>query len=199
MEEALEGLAYMHGQGVVHGSIDPTSIWICEGCAVLTDFMLSSIFSLDDSFQGKGSINFDWLRYRAPEGSTYQWSRDGASEAGDIYGWAMTAFYIIEGCEFDSFTHSSVEFNVNAYPCLPATPFHSIADGYNAHNAAQQGVRPQFSRDREFPDLWKLLQSCWAQDPQQRPSAVQALSTLTSTRALSHPASAPSDAAVAHE
>lgn len=65
-------------------------------------------------------------------------------------------------------------------------PFHNITQEMQVLRRVLQGIRPtrplyNISRDRGLTDdFWNLIQTCWAQDPAERPTATEVVRQLRS-------------------
>lgn len=80
-KQVLEGLAYLHRQGIMHRDIKSSNILVnSSGVAKLADFGISTRFTPTSLYNGKKAVATLW--YRAPEVLMEQYY----SEAIDIWG-----------------------------------------------------------------------------------------------------------------
>lgn len=165
-QQLCDALSYAHSQGVVHGNLKPSNIFLHEGRHVLLgDFgLLWDVRALDPSWSGKGVEAFEYL---APE------VFGGAiTQAGDIYSVGATLFHSLTG----------------------HTPFHmdKLSD---LMAAAQQQRPPSLAQEQPplapaIPALDPVIAQAMAKRPEERfPAAMllfQALDATLRQAALQH-------------
>jgi len=146
LHEVILGLIYLHGEGIVHGNLHLRNILIDGiGRALLSDYGMGA---LPPPFCGTA------FQYRAPEII----SKDMAvtepmkpTIKSDIYSFALVCVELYSGrMPFEGESNDEVYARVMAgeRPPRPVTP---------------GGI--------EMPDLlWDLVQHCWSQRPEDRPS-----------------------------
>ncbi|KAJ7824652.1 kinase-like domain-containing protein [Mycena leptocephala] len=147
------GLEYLHNNHVVHGDLKGTNILITPSRrACIADFGLSSITdAMSLRFtHSTHSVGAGTARYQAPELLLGESSNHFGS---DVYAFAC----ILTG---------------NA-------PFFELANDMAVGIKVIRGHRP--SRPEMISDsLWTLLEDCWAQDPDKRPTMAEIVQRLVS-------------------
>ncbi len=150
IEQAAEGLGWMHSKGWVHRDIKPENFLVNEaGEAKLIDFglavrptsWLAKLFPMKPKRQGTAS-------YMSPEQI-----RSGALDArSDVYSFGCVLFELVAGAP--PFTGSTKEDLFGKHLKAAPPPL----------EAADNNVSPDFS---------KLVRRCLAKDPAQRPASAQ--------------------------
>ncbi|KAF7366110.1 Protein kinase domain-containing protein [Mycena venus] len=151
------GLEYLHGKDVVHGDLKGMNILVTPSQrACIADFGLASI------------VNANSLRFthtvQAPQGGTlrYQAPELLSSErrnhfGSDVYAFACVGYEILTG----------------------KVPFSEVWVDMAVFMKVVGGQRP--AKPEVCPDnLWVLLEDCWAQDPDKRPTMKETLRRLVS-------------------
>ncbi|KAF7354934.1 Protein kinase domain-containing protein [Mycena sanguinolenta] len=157
MVDVARGLEYLHSQDVVHGDLKPVNILITpSGRACISDFGLSAIvdaLSLKMSFSSR-SGRAGTVRYQAPELLKNQSSTHFGS---DIYAFACVGYEILTG----------------------KVPF------YEVDNEAAVICKVVIDEARPlglgmvFPDDLRLLvEDCWQQKAEKRPTSTTILGRL---------------------
>ncbi|KAJ7929734.1 kinase-like domain-containing protein [Mycena leptocephala] len=154
------GLEHLHVQGVVHGDLKGDNIFVTPSRrACIADFGLSSIISSMSSIQitssSKGSQG-GTIRYQAPE-----LHRGGHNDrCSDIYGFACVVYELLTG----------------------TAPFPELLTDGAVIMAVFQGHRPSRppSCSASLDGLWNLLQNCWEERTDIRPTASQIVECLIS-------------------
>ncbi|KAI0088668.1 kinase-like domain-containing protein [Irpex rosettiformis] len=145
IKEIVEGMAYLHSVGVVHGNLKLANIFKGNDEHILiADY---GTWQFADRMQGK-------TRWIAPE----QWDTVAAIENGpiiptmksDVYSFANLCTELYTGTKpwGDTMDESEIEAAVRLRDRHPPYP-HGIPD-----------------------DLWEILLKCWARNPKQRPDFV---------------------------
>ncbi|KAJ7892378.1 kinase-like domain-containing protein [Mycena leptocephala] len=151
------GLEYLHSKHVVHGDLKTANILVTpSGRACITDFGLSTIVDeLSRKFAlSSHSARAGTLRYQAPELLSNKCSNHFGS---DVYAFACLCYEIL--------TEKVPFFEI----------FHEAAIIYQVI----EGSRP--SKQETIPqDLWLLVNDCWHQEPDKRPTITAALQRLVS-------------------
>lgn len=108
------GLAYLHANGIVHGSLSPKKLLFdAEGHVRISDVALAG---LAQSYRGQPTL--DQMRYLSPE----QAIGEPASAASDVYTLALILFEAATGTSpFDSMTPDAMMRSRNTSP-LPVRP-----------------------------------------------------------------------------
>ncbi|KAF7354929.1 Protein kinase domain-containing protein [Mycena sanguinolenta] len=156
MMDVARGLEYLHSQGVVHGDLKTVNILVTPSHrACITDFGLSTIvddLSLKMTFSSRGD-RAGTVRYQAPELLKNERSNHYGS---DIYAFGCVSYEILTG----------------------KVPFFELANEVAIIFKVVVGIRP--SRLRVVsPDLWLLLDDCWHQQVDKRPTTSTILQRLS--------------------
>ncbi|KAH7922685.1 kinase-like protein [Leucogyrophana mollusca] len=156
--DIAQGIEYMHTclPALIHGDLKPPNIFVTpSGTACLADFGLSyawdSLRRVATSSQGPGHGGS--FPYQAPEILLL----DGqVTFAGDIYAFACVLYELFSG----------------------KRPFYrqTVAGVIRALNANERPHKPTEASEL----MWGVIQSCWNQDPLQRPSASDVVRKLRS-------------------
>ncbi|KAG9025872.1 hypothetical protein FRB95_009669 [Tulasnella sp. JGI-2019a] len=146
------GLAYIHACGVIHGDIKAANVLLPESLTpLLGDFGLAKKDEVDGTSPGlKGDGTARWKSPGLNNG-------ESRTTKTDIYALGMTIVEILTGRE----------------------PFPQLRSSAKVYVAISRGHRPPFepiSRNgKDFRSLWELAESCWQQEPDNRPTAVQVM------------------------
>ncbi|KAG8999648.1 hypothetical protein FRB94_003863 [Tulasnella sp. JGI-2019a] len=154
-----KGLAYLHSVSILHDALQGSNVLVDQtGNAVLSDFSLSKVMD-PDTIMTQTNGPQSSIRWLAPEAQSFR----TLTSATDVYSWGMTALEIASG-------H------------VPFYKYKTI--GQLVVAVTYQQIRPERAHYAEYSPLvrddqfWNLLQSCWAFDPVQRPSANQVVEQL---------------------
>ncbi|KAJ6516341.1 kinase-like domain-containing protein, partial [Mycena sanguinolenta] len=155
MMDVARGLEYLHSQDIVHGDLKTVNILVTPSRkACITDFGLSSIvteLSVRMTFSS-GNARAGTVRYQAPELLRGEKSNHYGS---DVYAFACVSYEILTGKVpfFEMVTEVAIIFKV------------------------VEGVRP--SRPETISqDIWLLLEDCWHQQINKRPTTTVILRRL---------------------
>jgi len=170
--QVADALSYLHKISIIHGDIKASNILINdEGRASLTDFGLSIILRPSRirkttgtwHFMVPDSIETEAIRWHAPEllesdmedGTSIQWR----TKATDVWSFGMTVVEIFTG----------------------RVPFFHLRNDAKVVVAIMAGDRP---KREDCPtikaDIWRMIERCWAYDPNQRPSMANVSHFLSS-------------------
>ncbi|KAG8891232.1 hypothetical protein FRB99_003764 [Tulasnella sp. 403] len=160
IRDILRGLQYLHSQNIVHGGLRPVNILIGNnGHAVLSDFSLAKPMGDDEApaVNTQSNAETDDYRYQAPE-----IINGGAMEpASDVYSWSMTALEVLSQKKpFHHLKALRIPMAVVVSHEIPHIDKHP-STAFDAH-----------------PQLWGLLQKCWATEPEERPTVDALLTEL---------------------
>ncbi|KAJ7661734.1 kinase-like domain-containing protein, partial [Mycena olivaceomarginata] len=154
------GLEHLHTIGVVHGDLKGENIFVTPSHrACIADFGLSSIITSISSIQStrsSGNSQGGTARYQAPE-----LHRGGHNDQQtDIYGLACVVYELLTG----------------------TAPFPELHTDIAVAMAVLAGRRPSCplscTGTPSLDSLWNLLQKCWDEHPQNRPTASQLVQSL---------------------
>ncbi|KAH7339121.1 kinase-like protein [Rhizoctonia solani] len=150
--QIVDGVDYLHGQGIVHGDLKPENILISEDhTPKLTDFGNAALAEYTLNFTNTSAAQSISARWTAPE-ILKQESK--TTRAGDIFALGMIIFEAMTGLlPYAGSSDPVVMFSIAAGK-LPDRPQAHIPIG------VEQADR-----------LWSVLTSCWAHDPNERPKA----------------------------
>ncbi|KAF7350032.1 Protein kinase domain-containing protein [Mycena venus] len=150
------GLEYLHSKHVVHGDLKAANILVTpSGRACITDFGLSTIvdeLSLQLTFSSQ-SNRAGTVRYQAPELLSNERSNHFGS---DVYAFACVCYEILTG----------------------KVPFFEVSNDAAIIFKVIEGTRPSRLDAISPEDLWLLLEACWHQQTDRRPSPTQILRRL---------------------
>ncbi|KAJ3519976.1 hypothetical protein NMY22_g12955 [Coprinellus aureogranulatus] len=163
LSDIASGMAYLHENKIVHGDLKGANILVsASGRACLADFGLSALSDPDllswTSIRTATAYSTGTARWQAPE--LLIPTEDVAAKAtahSDVYSYGCVCYEIMTG-------------NV---------PFYQIKNHYSIAVLILKGERPKKPTSEEpafqdfglTEDIWTLMESCWVEDPEQRPSA----------------------------
>ncbi|KAF8211573.1 kinase-like domain-containing protein [Mycena galopus ATCC 62051] len=161
--DVARGLEYLHSKHVVHGDLKTLNILVTpSGRACIADFGLSSIFdelSLRMTFSTR-SARAGTVRYQAPE----LLKNDRRNHFGsDVYAFACVCYEILTG----------------------KVPFSEIANEAAIILKVIEGIRPS-GLEMIPQDLRLLLDDCWHQEADERPTAAAILQRLPIGQEIRH-------------
>ncbi|KAF7354930.1 Protein kinase domain-containing protein [Mycena sanguinolenta] len=140
------GLEYLHGENIVHGDLKTPNILVTpSGRACITDFGLSTIvdeLSLKMTFSSRNGLA-GTVRYQAPE----LLNKNPIHYGSDVYAFACVSYEILTS----------------------KVPFFEITNDVTVLLQVIQGLRPS-RLEVISPDLWLLLEDCWHQQVDKRPT-----------------------------
>ena len=153
MRGVASGMAYFHGRGFVHRDIKPGNVLLSENNIVkLCDFGLARTSNQDSTLMTAGTGT---PAYMAVELITGDEAQVRCSNAVDVFSMGVLMWTL--------WTHEV------PYARLSLTPFMLM-------KRITEGMRPEMpdgSRENIPPiptEVAELVQRCWAQDPEERPS-----------------------------
>ncbi|KAL0061688.1 hypothetical protein AAF712_011496 [Marasmius tenuissimus] len=158
--DVAAGLAYLHGEKVVHGDLKGLNILITpEGRACITDFGLSRIADTlalkltTSSARPAGTAR--WLSQEILQGGS------GPTKESDVYAFACVCYEI--------------------YTALP--PFHELTNDAAVifHVVVSKKCPARPVEASELDDgMWNIMEACWSADPTFRPNAAKVLDRIES-------------------
>ncbi|KAJ7895941.1 kinase-like domain-containing protein, partial [Mycena olivaceomarginata] len=150
------GLEYLHSNRVVHGDLKAVNILVTpSGRACIADFGLASIvdeLSLKMMFSSN-SGRAGTVRYQAPELLTNERSNHFGS---DVYAFACVCYEILTG----------------------KVPFFEISVEMAVAIKVTTGARPSKPKTISPEDIWNLVEDCWSQNADERPTTAVILQRL---------------------
>ncbi|KAJ7234900.1 kinase-like domain-containing protein, partial [Mycena haematopus] len=161
------GLKSLHAMKLVHGDLKAINVLVTRsGRAVLADFGLSSITDSKHLLCTSSANPGGTMRWQAPE--LFRGSRN--SFASDVYTFSCVCYEIFTG----------------------TLPFHELSADVAVMYKVMHGDRP--SRSSSILDeVWNVMQECWKEDPQERPSAEHLVFRLRNCPICAVPTNAASD------
>ncbi|KAG5350819.1 hypothetical protein C0989_009145 [Termitomyces sp. Mn162] len=169
--DIVQGLQYLHKEGIVHGDLKGANILIHEtGKACLSDFGISGVldsnivaWTSQSSVASKGGS----VRWQAPELDMEKDEEVINSPYSDVYALGCVFYEVFTG-------------NI---------PFHHISRDTTVVLQIQRGIRP--SRPSELDaawrewglteEIWALCGDCWKNEPKERPSVEDVSRRLPTT------------------
>lgn len=151
------GMSYLHEHDIIHRDLKPDNILLDDFLfPKIADFGLSKISNQNESKSSTttfGSIK-GTPKYMSPE----IWRNAEYSKASDVYAFSLILYEVITNEQpFNDFNFFEI--------CLKVI----------------QSYRPKFPK--EIPESYKnLIEKCWDQDPQKRPTFIEILDQLKNNR-----------------
>ncbi|KAG6919159.1 hypothetical protein DXG01_008966 [Tephrocybe rancida] len=158
--DVVQGLAYLHEHGVIHGRIKGSKIFITkDGRACISDGIMLSAFSTIQSQASQSSApsNGGSVRWQAPE--LIDLENDNViprTKASDIYALACVFYEIFTGTT--PFAHLSKD----------ALVMLNIKAGAKPSRPSDSG--PSWTQWGLTQEIWLLMLDCWNTDPANRPT-----------------------------
>ncbi|KAJ6516318.1 kinase-like domain-containing protein [Mycena sanguinolenta] len=156
MMDVAQGLEYLHSQDIVHGDLKTVNILVTPSHrACITDFGLSSIvddLSLKMTFSSRNG-RAGTVRYQAPELLKNESSNHYGS---DVYAFGCVSYEIL----------------------TRKVPFFELAHDVAIIFKVVEGVRPS-RLEVISQDIWLLLDGCWHQQVDKRPTTSAILQQLS--------------------
>ncbi|KAF9445045.1 kinase-like protein, partial [Macrolepiota fuliginosa MF-IS2] len=163
MYDIINGLSYLHDKSIVHGDLKAANVLVNEiGRACITDFGLSRLltektFAITNATSSMGGFSSRWT---APE----LLEAPQASRAGDIWAFGSVCYEI--STRLLPFHDCQVESQVIRRLLAGDLPTRPQGD-------------PITDMDKIDDEIWDLMNRCWAQQPDDRPSCLQILHQLS--------------------
>ncbi|THG97961.1 hypothetical protein EW026_g4157 [Hermanssonia centrifuga] len=153
LKEIICGLSFLHAENIVHGDLRGSNVLIDnEGHVLLSDYGLAVHDSWNSTHPLSPPELTPWLAPELLDPEAFGLPTSRPTYVSDIYGYACVSWELLSG--------------------LPL--FYSLNN--NATRLANKVLAserpPRTSLPRTISDsLWRLVQSCWQQDPESRPAA----------------------------
>ncbi|KAG8903262.1 hypothetical protein FRC01_009260, partial [Tulasnella sp. 417] len=153
--ETADAVDYLHRESIVHGDIKANNLLINEsGHVMLCDFGLAKSTYAQTSTALKGAGTFRW---QSPE----LWDNAPRTFASDVYAFSMTIVEVLTGLPPFSHLENEVSIILAVYqkderPVMMPIEFNGVS----------------------YKTAWKVAESCWAKDPQDRLSMSEAFGLL---------------------
>ncbi|KAJ7057682.1 kinase-like domain-containing protein, partial [Mycena amicta] len=158
------GLEHLHRMKLVHGDLKAVNVLVnSSGHAVLADFGLSSIAESKILLSTSTTKIGGTVRWQAPE--LFDGNKNSFSS--DVYAFGCVCYEIFTGY----------------------VPFWEITKDVAVMFQVLQGKRPKHTPANTPEEVWRLMEQCWTEDPNKRPSARQVVSTLRDGRIAAAPTS----------
>jgi serine/threonine protein kinase len=167
----LEGLNYLHTQGVIHGDIKPENILLKSGVAKITDFGLS-LFVTDDVYHFSGTPRYTPLEIMR----AYLDNKDVLPEFRDVpFPYTIAVDMYALGVLMLALAHFDCPLNAHAYDVYHAKS--TFAFFQYVFAAKREDVYAAFPEDT--PEAVRsLIEACLLREPSERPTAESALSKI---------------------
>lgn len=149
-------ISYLHDNDILHLDVKPDNVLLNNFLfPILTDFGLSK--SQDEIQRNRSNSQiFGTLFFMAPELFN---DDDAYSEKADVYAFAILVYEII----------------------TKQVPYNGLSSCYVMYNVANNNLRPEL--DDTVPIAYReLIESCWNQDPEKRPSFKSIINQLKSEK-----------------
>ncbi|KAG9050533.1 hypothetical protein FS837_004717 [Tulasnella sp. UAMH 9824] len=169
VRQVAEGLVYLHSQDppVVHGDLKGGNVLISkEGDAALCDFGLSTLLMVNPATMTMSTVAVGTVRWCAPELLTSNVPEK--TPASDVWAFAALALEV-----FDSLSLWLPLLTWEAQILTGRIPFHTCTnDAKVIHDIAFGKIPAREDYPELHPDsqFWGVLESCWQQEPSDRPS-----------------------------
>ncbi|KAJ7213152.1 hypothetical protein GGX14DRAFT_446459 [Mycena pura] len=163
------GLEHIHGLKLVHGDLKAINVLVTRsGRAVLADFGLSSVSDskILSAMSTSTVKSGGTARWQAPE----LFAGNPNSFASDVYAFSFVCYEILTG----------------------TLPFKELIKDVAVMFQVMHGHRPKRTSSI-VDDVWSLMEDCWQEDPQKRPSAEQIVFRLRDRPINAVPTNAASD------
>ncbi|EDR06616.1 uncharacterized protein LACBIDRAFT_299574 [Laccaria bicolor S238N-H82] len=162
--DIILGVQFLHENQVIHGDLKGLNVLVNRsGRGCLADFGLANLADEDilrwTSIQTTGHQSNGTLRWQAPELIDPPSEESAkATPASDIYSFACVCYEIYTG----------------------HIPFHRITRDITVMKKVIDGSRPPRPAGTTFlsDEIWKVIEMCWNQQPQGRPSANSVIEQL---------------------
>ncbi|CAE6436878.1 unnamed protein product [Rhizoctonia solani] len=162
--QVAEGVAHLHGHGIIHGDIKGSNILMSDnGIPKLTDFGSAQIDWCTLEFTGSTKIQTT-MSFSAPEILKTRGNLK-LTTATDVYSLGMTVLYALQEAITGSTPYSDYEGMV---------PTGKITEGLKP-------ARPKKYLPKNYKQanvIWGLLTHCWELEPENRPSAIEVAGAL---------------------
>ncbi|KAF8712221.1 kinase-like protein, partial [Rhizoctonia solani] len=157
--QVAEGVAHLHGHGIIHGDIKGSNILMSDnGIPKLTDFGSAQIDWCTLEFTGSTKIQTT-MSFSAPEILKTRGNLK-LTTATDVYSLGMTVLFALQEAITGSTPYSDYEGMVPTGKIIeglkPARPKKYLPKNYKQANV-----------------IWGLLTHCWELEPENRPSATE--------------------------
>ncbi|KAI5899651.1 kinase-like protein [Schizophyllum commune H4-8] len=158
--DVASGLAYLHGENVVHGDLKGANILVsASGKACIGDFGLSSVTDIASIYQQTDDASSSYFCGSANWAAPEVLQSGQLSDKSDIYAFACVVYELFAG-------HA---------------PFADVPNGgcailFKVVIAKERAARPLSPVLSDA--VWALVTRCWAHEPAERPSAQEAMAAL---------------------
>ncbi|CAA7263929.1 unnamed protein product [Cyclocybe aegerita] len=148
MHEIAKGMAYLHGQGVLHGDLKAANVLVDDKYrCIISDFgqseMKSEAYRISGSFPARGT-----LRWQPPEMLS---GESQLTAPADVWAFSICCVEILT---------------------MGDIPWPNLDDDSVRHFLLKDNSRPPVPRNSRFniPAVQELLRTCWDENPEKRPT-----------------------------
>ncbi|KZS95412.1 kinase-like protein [Sistotremastrum niveocremeum HHB9708] len=186
----MNGLSYLHSNGIVHGDIKGSNILVSDdGKALLADFGLARLVDNDDELASTTAGLRGTIRWMAPEVACALGRSSNPARESDIWGFGCVVLEIIA---------SLVPYQERRRPVsvICAMLQHEPPARYDRKMPEEEQndheLRTKLAAFERYPRLWELCQACWDFVPASRPTCQMILEVLHKTFEVQRPQTQPS-------
>eukprot|EP00741_Cyanophora_paradoxa_P023728 tig00021616_g22919.t1 len=147
--EIARGMLYLHSSGLIHRDLKSANILLDDNWSIkISDFGLTRLRAHMDTVLTGQSGTYQWMAPEVLNNQRY-------SEKADVFSFGIVLYELI----------------------TRKLPYEGLDGMQAALGVLHRGLRPDIPPSTS-PVLAKLMRSCWAQDPRERPAFEQILQTL---------------------
>ncbi|KAF8146828.1 kinase-like domain-containing protein [Mycena galopus ATCC 62051] len=161
LQEIAQGLAFLHGEHVVHGDLRGANILVSDaGNACITDFGLTVLSDASTSQTRNGGGCPRWMAPEMMDPDSWGVQNRPRTEASDIYAFACVCLELYTG----------------------SAPFSGVLDAAVIYQVTHR-VRPRRPTGNVIPDtVWDIMRECWAHNFADRPTILEIVDLLSASR-----------------
>ncbi|KAF9444038.1 kinase-like protein [Macrolepiota fuliginosa MF-IS2] len=164
--DIIQGIAHLHNEGIIHGDLKGPNILVTKaGRACIADFGLATI-----SYGEKQ--NWTSICTSKESGGTLRWQAPELLESESFEPTASSDVYAFGSIMYEIFTGQ--------------IPFYEIRQPVKVMKMMLEGERPSkpapghvaWTQWGLTEKTWRLMQQCWEDNPEERPTATEALEAV---------------------